>query len=191
MRARVWVFALAVSIAGTASADGRKENVVTGDGQGYSAEVVAADIGGALAVPLIALPTWKSSNPWIWTIPLSGVPATLSGPIVHAIHGRWVPAVASFFGWASVVATGWFTGAVLQMGTSCNVTDRGGSPPCTPMGDRTELAVGAGIGAGVLGAALMTVLDAWMARTVKPERVLEPSAWVTTSGGGAGLGGTF
>ena len=190
MRAAVCVFALAVSIAGTARADGRKENVVTGDGQGYSAEVVAADIGGALAVPVIALPTWSSSNPWIWTIPLSGVPATLSGPIVHAIHGRWVPAIASFFGWASVVATGWLTGGLLQMGSLCNVTDRGGAS-CTSAGDRAELAVGAGIGAGVIGAALMTVLDARMARTVKPERVLEPSAWVTTSGGGAGLGGSF
>ena len=126
MRAAVWVFALGASIAGTASADGRKENVVTGDGQGYSAEVVAADIGGALAVPLIALPTWSSSNPWIWTIPLSGVPATLSGPIVHAIHGRWVPAIASFFGWASVVATGWFTGGVLDMAfrEQCNASLR-------------------------------------------------------------------
>src|ERR1022692_1643625 len=63
----------------------------------YIAEVVIGDTLAALAVPATILPTW-SSNPWIWSIPLSGAPAALTGPIIHALHGRWIPALASFLG---------------------------------------------------------------------------------------------
>jgi hypothetical protein len=204
MRLHAVVVSISVMIASSAHAQDSHEhsNAVVGDGKSYVAQVVIGDLAAVAIIPITVVPTW-SSDPWIWSIPLSGAPLTLTGPLIHAVHGRWVPAVASFLGWASVVATSWFAGAELSLALAPHSNCIGlgidrVEPPCTSTPSNynaTDAAIGIGVGFGIVGTILMTALDAWMARPIKHRHAstisFAPNAWVSGDGARGGVSGSF
>lgn len=149
-----------------------------------------ADVSAALVIPATILPTW-SGNPWIWSIPLSATPLILTGPIIHAAHGRYLAAVASFIGWSSVVASSWAVGGIMSMVLHMNncVSSQFHSA-CNPSQDLSMLGVGLGVAVGMLGTAGMTLLDGWFARSFKRTHV-GPSVTFDARGASAGLLGAF
>jgi hypothetical protein len=172
-----------------ARADEEAPAVIRGNGRGYSASIMIADVSAALVIPATILPTWSQSNPWIWSIPLSAAPVVLTGPLMHAAHGRWLAAAVSFGGWTSVVASSWFVGGLLSMmmRMQCVPDQR---HPCATTQDLSALGAGLGITVGVAGTAGMTLLDGWMARPIVRTHVA-PSVTFDGHGASAGLLGSF
>lgn len=173
--------------------DHPSRSVLFGDGNGYTAGVVAADVGAmATAGVLLSVSYATHGN----TISLDGlgaasVPLVLSGPLIHFIHGRPIFGLVSMLGWASLEATAIGLGAGLGESAMPSSNDVGGQD------NRVRGGV-VGVSIAVVGGALMTLLDGWMARSVhsklpaSPKAVLTPSVWTTAGGGGgAGVAGTF
>lgn len=188
--------AIVVLSSATALADDSGPNVIEGTKKGYSAEIVVVDVSAALLIPATIAPTW-SDNPWIWSIPLSGAPLALGGPIMHLAHGRIIAASASFLGWTSVIATSWAVGGLATMmfrlSDPCVPSQ---FHACSPAPDRSWAGAAMGIGVGVLGTALMTWLDAWLARpfhkaTHTRQQTLSPTVSMSGAGASAALLGSF
>ena len=176
--------------ASNAHADEEAPRVIRGSGEGYSASIMIADVAAALVIPATILPTWSNSNPWIWSIPLSAAPVVLTGPIMHAAHGRWLAAFASFGGWTSVAASSWAVGGIMSMILRPQCVTTQFRHTCTTTQDLSMLGVGMGIAVGMLGTAGMTLLDGWMARPFKRTHVT-PSVSFDGHGASAGLLGSF
>jgi hypothetical protein len=183
-----------LTFAASARAQANEPNrFMMGDGRGYSAQVVALDLAGAASVPFILALSTAPDAPqhanYGWAT-LAMIPPTLTGPMVHLAHGRVGPAVISFVGWSSVVATSfgmaWVVYLSGNMGTGC-ATCRGAGP---------DPAWATGITIGAVGSALMTTLDAVMARSA-PKTKARSSAFCVPyvapaiAGASAGLSGSF
>lgn len=161
---------------------------VFGNGNGYGAQVAIADAAAMASVPIILSIGWATNSWHQLDAPAfiaANAPFVLTGPIVHFIHARPAFGVVSLFGWASVAVTAQGVGFV-SMFPGC-----GEAAPC---GQGRGGAIAIAIAAG--GGALMTMLDAWMARSVhvaEPRRAaaVTPTAWALPSGGGVGLAGAF
>jgi hypothetical protein len=164
-------------------------SVIRGTGKGYSAPIMIADVSAALVIPATILPTW-SNSPWIWSIPLSAAPLVLTGPIMHAAHGRWFAATMSFFGWSAVVASSWAVGGILSMILRPQCETSQFRHTCTTTQDLSALGIGLGVAVGMLGTAGMTTLDGWMARPFKRTHVT-PNVSFDAHGATAGLLGSF
>ena len=186
---RTLAIAAGLLYASAASAEDDAPRVIRGTEKGYAVPIVVADVSAALVIPAVILPTW-SSNPWIWSIPLSDAPLVLTAPFMHVAHERYVAAVVSFFGWSSVVASSWAVGGVLAMlwRPQCSATQFGQT--CSSTQDLSMLGAGLGMATGILGTAGMTLLDAWMARSFKRTH-LGPSVGFDTRSATAGLLGSF
>ncbi len=149
-----------------------------GDGRGYGALIAAVDIAATLTEPFLMLATVSNGGSTSSTLGvLCFVPTTLAGSTVHFVHRRAVPGIISFFAWPSLAGTtfvvGGLFGLALQHGFEFN----------------SAAAWTAGLTFGGGGAALLTWLDVWMARTVTTaeKRWLPPvqltSGVVPTRGG--------
>jgi len=130
-----------------------------GNGHGYTARVVIADVAAMAFVPIAIVSGWAAERQNFrdfWPFVVANFPVVLTGPIVHLAHGRVGPGFISLFGWASVTATAEGLGALFAM-SSC------GESSCN---DNTGRGGAIAIGIGLAGGGLMTALDAWMARSV-------------------------
>lgn len=137
-----------------------------GDGKGYQKQMLAFDATVSVSITLIEGAAWAqnlTSNysletpGWMGIAPL----LTLTGPIVHAAHGRIAPALVSLVGWAAVS----FIAAVLPL--TYALSREGGEGPGRiggPRYDEAPFAAGENLVASVLGSTAMTLLDVWMAR---------------------------
>ena len=159
-----------------------------GDGQGYGGLVAAADIAATATEPFLMLATMSTQAP-ITTLlgVLCFVPTGLTGPIVHAVHGRYVPAVISFFAWTSLAGSTFVVGGLFGLAFETNGFEL-----------NTAAAWAAGLVFGASGAAMLTWLDVWMARTIEPPEKksstfvrLVPTFVPARGGGMAALGGSF
>jgi len=133
-----------------------------------------------LAVPAV-LAVGTATNNGVIDL-TAAIPTTLTGPIIHFAHGRYVPGVISFFGWASVAATTFFGAGVAALTSFNNDTNNNGS----------AVTVAVGVAIGATGGALMTWLDVYLARSVAisasgqpPSTMLAP-AFVPLRGGAMG-----
>jgi len=173
-----------------ADADDEPPAMIRGTGKGYWAPIMIADVSAALVIPATILPTWSNNGPWIWSIPLSAAPLVLTGPAMHAAHGRWFAALTSFFGWSAVVASSWAVGGILSMALRLHCQTSQFHQTCTTTQDLSMLGVGMGVSVGMLGTAGMTILDGWMARPFKRTHVT-PNVSFDGHGATAGLLGSF
>ncbi len=157
-----------------------------GDGQGYRDMIIAADVAATLIEPLLVL--GAVSNP----APASSVfgvvafaPVGFTGTIVHAAHGRFVPAVISFFAWTSLAGTTFVVGGAVGLAVE-------------QRGEFNSVAAWiAGLSFGAAGAVGLTWLDAWMARSLHEGKKsrdalqLAPSIAPTRGGAMASLVGAW
>jgi hypothetical protein len=172
-------------------AAGRK--LMFGDERGYGAQILVADLAALATIPLIMGVTYAADNApnhanWGPNL-LAMIPPSVTGSFVHAMHKRLVPALVSFFGWASVVGTSAGLGLIFGItpGTGC----------MCPAPDNTMRGWLVGGIIGSVGATLMTSLDVYMARSPKHVVVdreglrVAPYAVPTPSGGTLGVVGRF
>jgi hypothetical protein len=148
-----------------------------GDGRGYTAEIVGADILALVGTTSFLLAAAGIDRSYRGGWQAAAMVPVVIGPVVHATRARWLPAVISFFGWSSFGLTVLTASLLTSACTEC----------ATPW-----LAAGAVVLA--IGGSLLTTLDAWMARDVRTAR--RRSSWFpvvapTHSGALAGFGGTF
>ena len=137
-----------------------------GSGEGYGAVVAAFDLGATAVEPLLMIATQSAQGEQQTILGIiCFVPVTLAGSIVHWAHGRVGPGFISFFAWSSHVATTFGVGGLF------------------------------GLAFGAAGAAALTWLDVWMARTVHEPTTtslrFSPAIIPTQGGAIAALGGTF
>lgn len=172
-----------------------RRKVLFGDEHGYGAQILAADLAAVASVPLIMGLAYAADQSlghtklWEPTM-LALIPPSVTGPFVHAMHQRWVPAVVSFFGWSSVAVTATGLGWIFA------ITEGTGCFNCAASDNTTRgWVIGVSIAAG--GALLMTALDVFMARAPKPVTIdraslhVGPFAAPTLGGGAMGIVGTF
>jgi len=132
------------------------ERAMFGTGTGYGMIVAVADIVATLTEPFLMYGAVSSDGSTASTFGvLCFAPVTLTATTVHAIHGRAVPAVLSFFGWSSLAATTFVVGGLFGLAFENNGFE---------FNYAAAWAAGLLFGAG--GAATLTWLDAWMARSV-------------------------
>ena len=82
-----------------------------GDGRGYGTSVLVGDVAATASAGVLVLFAASLQNS---AFAISALfPTTLTAPIIHLAHGRYVPALVSFLGWASVPATSVFLGFLL------------------------------------------------------------------------------
>jgi len=150
-----------------------------GDGRGYTRAIIWFDVGalaGTTAFLSVAGFVSTTSNTGWQVVAL--VPLEL-GPLVHATRERWVPALVSFLGWSSLGATIFAT----AVGTSTACVG------CETSGAAVE------VGLLALGGSLLTWLDAWMARDMRPvprpRTSWFPTFTLTRDRALAGLAGAF
>jgi hypothetical protein len=151
-----------------------------GDGTDYRTPILVADVVASLSVPLLLVAGAATNNLTFGVLAL--FPTTLTGPIIHLAHGRPVPAVISFLGWAFIPPSAVLAGDFL-------VTTGGFVNSDTP-----SIAVFATF--ATVAAAGMTVLDWWMARAVrlahKPQDVaFKPNVAPLRGGVLAGISGAW
>jgi hypothetical protein len=141
----------ALTLAPSARAD-----PMLGDGHSYQSEMLVLDVGAvgvSAFLGLLYLP--NHNNPGMSVAGV--VPPLFTGPFAHVAWGRPLPALISFLGWASVVATTLTAGALVSIN---------GTGPS----DNTDLAFGVASPIAIVGATGMTILDVFMARSPKPAR---------------------
>lgn len=155
-----------------------------GRGNGYTATIVVADVVATLAAStFVALSAATGSG----VLAVAGAfPTTLTGPLVHLAEDRPVPALISFFAWASVPPT------ALLFGFLAGFSGGFGN------GNQSVIAVAVGTGISVAGAVGLTALDAYFARDVnvratRPRRSFSwaPAIAPTRTGFTASIVGTF
>jgi len=153
------------------------------DGRGYQMTILAADIAAACVVPALAVLAFTGVNGSIngFFAVAAAFPTTLTGPIIHIIHGRAAPAVISFFGWVSVGWTAVGMNVVGQILACCGGPTTGAAAGMPAFGV-----------AAAAGAVLMTTLDVYMARSVRPPDVkIIPSLTPLRSGALLSVGGAW
>ena len=156
-----------------------------GTGEGYGAMIVAADVAATLIEPLLTLGAVSNPAPVSTTFGVVAfVPVGLTSSVVHAVHGRFVPAVISFFAWTSLAGTTFVVGGAVGL-----AFERGGRFD-------SVAAWIAGLSFGAAGAVGLTWLDAWMARPIHEKRArdavqLAPSIVPTRGGAMASLVGAW
>jgi hypothetical protein len=160
-----------------------------GNGTTYAPVVVIADLLAAASEPFLVLGATSNSGGSSTTFGVLGfLPVAFAGSITHAAHGRWVPAIISFFAWTSLAGTTFVVGGLFGVAFENN-------------GFQSSMAASwaAGLAFGATGAAGLTILDAWLARTAGPDRIedkpmtvhLVPSIVPMRGGALATLGATF
>lgn len=158
-----------------------------GNGEGYGTAIAAIDIAATVTEPFLVLAatTSQGATSSVFGV-ISFVPTGFAGPIVHIVHGRYIPAVISFFAWTSLAGSTFVVGGLFglagQNGFEFN----------------TAAAWAGGLVFGAGGAALVTWLDVWMAREVAvPEKRsstslrIMPGLMPTRGGAMASLAGSF
>jgi hypothetical protein len=149
-----------------------------GDGRGYVAAVLIADIAAFASTLPVWMPAY-AADASRFAVGLQVLPLTqlIVGPIIHAVHGRSMPTLISLLGWTTVAMTTFFTPLLVTYGNE----------------DRPEgLALGSAFCIG--GSIVMTVVDAFLARDVhvesrRPHAV--PSLALQPGGLVAGIGGVW
>jgi hypothetical protein len=160
-----------------------------GDGRDYGTIVAVTDVAAAVTEPLLVAATLATNSANTTSAVLgviSFLPVTLSGPIVHFIHGRPIPGIISFFTWASVAGTTFAVAGLFGLAFGNGEFSNGA-------------AFVGGIAFGAGAGALVTWLDVTMARRVAAPEVKVPATsvrWmpgvVPTPGGAmASIGGTW
>lgn len=154
------------------------DHAMFGDGRGYTAEIVGADILALVGTTSFLLLAAGIDASYRGGWQAAAMVPVVIGPVVHATRGRWIPATISFFGWSSFGLTVLTASLLTSACTECS----------TPW-------LAAGTAVLAIGGSLLTTLDAWMARAVRTPRRAS-SSWFpmiapTRSGALAGFGGTF
>ena len=157
-----------------------------GDGRDYRTLILALDISATLTEPFFMLATVASAAPTSSVLGvLCFVPVGFTGTLVHVAHGRYIPAVISFFAWTSLAATTFVVGGLFGLAFG-------------RFGDFDSVAAWiAGLTFGAGGAAGLASLDSWMARPLgspPADRTavrFAPTFAATPGGAIAGLAGTW
>jgi hypothetical protein len=154
-----------------------------GNGRGYGLPIAITDISATVTEPFLMAATVATDSAVLGA--LCFVPVGLSGPIVHLVNGRPIPAIISFFAWTSLAATTFVVGGLFGLAFSSGAFSTFNSP----------VAWTAGLIFGAAGAASLTWLDVWMARDIKqrtPSSVhLTPTILPTHRGALASLAISF
>jgi len=168
------------------------------DDRGYSLPVLVADLAAVAVTPLLMEAAYSADHQtqenWGWQL-LGTIPPALTGPAFHAAHRRWLPAIISFLGWNSVI---WSS---VSLGALFAITPAEACFGCVGGGDNSNRGWTIGISIAGGGAALMTALDVYMARTprTRPPSTNRddhgvqwlPYAAPTIGGGTLGVSGRF
>jgi hypothetical protein len=143
-------------------------------GHGYQMTILAGDLAAACVVPALAVLAFTGVNGSLngYFAVAAAFPTTLTGPIIHIVHGRAVPAVISFFGWVSVAWTAVGMNVVGQVLACCGGATNGVVAGMPAFGI-----------AAAAGTALMTTLDVFMARGVQARDIpITPTITPVASG---------
>jgi hypothetical protein len=126
-----------------------------GSETGYGLLVAALDAAAAAVEPFLLLAAGQNSGPPQTALGIMCfVPVSITGSTVHFAHGRAVPGIISFFGWASHAGTTFLLGGLVGL-----LTERG-------FEFNNETAWATGLAFGAAGGVALAALDVWMARPV-------------------------
>ncbi len=178
----------AVALGARAHADPERATApraLFGDGKSYVGEIILADSAAVASVPIVLAMTSFDRSNYGWSF-FAMVAPSLTGPIVHLVHGRYGAAVISALGWLS------FVGTSASLGLVFGITEAVGARGGLPSNETRGWVVGSAV--AVTGAAVMTTLDAFLARESRHQKshaMTQPYFGPLERGASLGISGSW